>query len=58
MKKLSILVSTGNLGDNIIEKTSFYQGIEHDIDYLAVDAGTADAGLTFLGDDMLYNPIK
>jgi hypothetical protein len=58
MKKLSVLVSTGNLGDNIIEKSSFYQGFKHDIDYLAADAGTADAGPTFLGADMPHNPIK
>ncbi|HDP36443.1 MAG TPA: hypothetical protein ENN27_01030 [Candidatus Atribacteria bacterium] len=58
MKKLSVLVSTGNLGDNIIEKSSFYQGLKHDIDYLAADAGTADAGPTFLGADMPHNPIK
>jgi len=58
MKKLSVLVSTGNLGDNIIEKTSFYRGIGRDIDYLAADAGTADAGPTFLGADMPHNPVK
>ncbi len=58
MRKLSVLVSTGNLGDNIIEKDSFYRGVRHDIDYLAADAGTADAGPTFLGGDLPHNPVK
>jgi len=58
IKKLSVMVSTGNLGDNIIEKTSFNRGIKRDIDYLAADAGTADAGPTFLGADMPHNPVK
>lgn len=58
LRKLSVLVSTGNLGDNIIEKSSFYKGLKHNINYLAADAGTADAGPTFLGADMPHNPIK
>jgi hypothetical protein len=57
MKKLSVLVSTGNLGENIIEKESFYRGIERDIDYLAADAGSADLGPAFLGADVPHNPI-
>lgn len=57
MKKLSGLVSTGNLGDNIINKESFYEGLKRDIDYLAADAGTADAGPAFLGSDSPHNPI-
>jgi hypothetical protein len=56
MKKLSVLVSTGNLGDNIIEKKSFYEGLKRDIDFFAADAGTADAGPTFLGADSAHNP--
>lgn len=56
--KVSVLVSTGNLGDNIIEKDSFYAGMERDVDYLAADAGTADAGPTFLGADSAHNPIE
>lgn len=41
------MISTGNLGDNIIEKKLFYHGIEREIDYLVADAGTADVGLAF-----------
>lgn len=55
---IAVLVSTGNLGDNIIEKDSFYKGIDCDIDYLAADAGTADAGPTFLGTDKPHNPVE
>lgn len=58
MNKLSIMVSTGNLGDNIIEKKSFYEGLKSDLDCLAADAGTADAGPTFLGGDIPHNPIE
>ena len=58
MRKVSLLVSTGNLGDNIIEEKSFYEGVKHDIDYFGADAGTADAGPTFLGADMPHNPIE
>ena len=58
MKKLSTLVSTGNLGDNIIEKGSFYEGVKREIDCFAADAGTADAGPTFLGADKPHNPIE
>jgi len=58
LRKLSVLVSTGNLGENIIEKTSFYQGLKHNIDFLAADAGSADVGPTFLGADMPHNPIE
>ncbi|MCF7935199.1 MAG: DUF1446 domain-containing protein [Synergistales bacterium] len=58
MDKISLLVSTGNLGDNIIEEKSFYKGVQHDIDCFAADAGTADAGPTFLGADMAHNPIE
>lgn len=57
-RKLSVLVSTGNLGDNIIEKETFYEGAKRDIDYLAADAGTADAGPTFLGADKAHNPVE
>lgn len=56
--KISALVSTGNLGDNIIEKGTFYEGIKRDIDFLAADAGTADAGPTFLGADSAHNPVE
>ncbi len=28
MRKVSLLVSTGNLGDNIIEKGTFYEGVK------------------------------
>lgn len=58
MDKLSLLVSTGNLGDNIIEEGSFYEGVKRDIDCFAADAGTADAGPTFLGADKPHNPIE
>lgn len=58
MKSLSVLVSTGNLGDNIIEKKSFHEGLKRHIDYFAADAGTADAGPTFLGADVAHNPIE
>jgi hypothetical protein len=58
LNKLSVLVSTGNLGDNIIEKNSFYEGLKHHLDYIAADAGTADAGPTFLGADMPHNPLE
>lgn len=58
MQKLSLLVSTGNLGDNIIEEGSFYEGVKRDIDFFGADAGTADAGPTFLGADMAHNPIE
>lgn len=58
MKKVSLLVSTGNLGDNIIEEGSFYEGVKRDIDCFAADAGTADAGPTFLGADKPHNPIE
>ena len=58
MEKLSLLVSTGNLGDNIIEKGSFYEGAKRDIDCFAADAGTADAGPTFLGADKPHNPVE
>ena len=57
-KKLLVLVSTGNLGDNIIEEGSFYEGVKRNIDFFAADAGTADAGPTFLGADMPHNPIE
>jgi len=57
-KKLSVLVSTGNLGDNIIEKGTFYEGIKREIDFFAADAGTADAGPTFLGADIPHNPYE
>jgi len=52
LEKISLLVSTGNLGDNIIEEGSFYEGVKRQIDCFAADAGTADAGPTFLGADM------
>jgi len=58
MRKVSLLVSTGNLGDNIIEKGTFYEGVKRDIDCFGADAGTADAGPTFLGADMPHNPIE
>ncbi|WP_024822692.1 MULTISPECIES: acyclic terpene utilization AtuA family protein [Aminobacterium] len=58
MEKCSLLVSTGNLGDNIIEEESFYEGVKHHIDCFAADAGTADAGPTFLGADKPHNPIE
>lgn len=58
MNQLSVMVSTGNLGDNIIEKGSFYEGLKRDIGYFAADAGTADAGPTFLGADSPHNPIE
>lgn len=58
MKKVSLLVSTGNLGDNIIEEKSFYEGVRRDIDCFGADAGTADAGPAFLGADMPHNPIE
>ena len=58
MDKLSLLVSTGNLGDNIIEKESFYEGVKREIDCFAADAGTADAGPTFLGADIAHNPVE
>jgi hypothetical protein len=58
MDKLSLLVSTGNLGDNIIEEGSFYEGVKRDIDCFAADAGTADAGPTFLGADKPHNPVE
>jgi len=57
-EKLSVLVSTGNLGDNIIEKGTFYEGIKRDINFFAADAGTADAGPVFLGADMPHNPYE
>jgi hypothetical protein len=38
IQKLSVLVSNGNLGDNIIEKNSFNRGIERDINYLSANA--------------------
>lgn len=56
MKKISVLVSTGNLGDNIIEHGSFYEGTRRNVDCFAADAGTADAGPTFLGADKPHNP--
>jgi len=58
LEKISLLVSTGNLGDNIIEEGSFYEGVKRQIDCFAADAGTADAGPTFLGADMPHNPIE
>jgi hypothetical protein len=58
MNELAVLVSTGNLGDNIIEKKSFYEGLSRKIDLFAADAGTADAGPTFLGADVAHNPIE
>ena len=57
MKKVSLLVSTGNLGDNIIEEGTFYKGVKENIDCFAADAGTADAGPTFLGADLAHNPV-
>lgn len=57
MEKVSLLVSTGNLGDNIIEEGTFYEGVKRNIDCFAADAGTADAGPTFLGADMAHNPV-
>lgn len=58
VRKVSLLVSTGNLGDNIIEEGSFYEGVKRDIDFFGADAGTADAGPTFLGADMPHNPYE
>jgi len=58
LEKISLLVSTGNLGDNIIEEGSFNEGLKRQIDCFAADAGTADAGPTFLGADMPHNPIE
>jgi len=57
LEKLSLLVSTGNLGDNIIEEDTFYEGVKRKIDCFAADAGTADAGPTFLGADLAHNPV-
>lgn len=57
-ESISVMVSTGNLGDNIIEKKTFFEGLKREIDFLAADAGTADAGPTFLGADMPHNPIE
>ncbi len=58
MDKVSLLVSTGNLGDNIIEKGTFYEGVKRDINCFAADAGSADVGPTFLGSDDPHNPIE
>lgn len=58
MQKISVLVSTGNLGDNIIEEGTFYEGVKRDIDCFAADAGSADVGPTFLGADLPHNPIE
>ncbi len=58
MEKVSLLVSTGNLGDNIIEEESFYEGLKHGIDCFGADAGSADVGPTFLGSDLPHNPVE
>lgn len=58
MREINLLVSTGNLGDNIIEEGTFYEGVKREIHCFAADAGTADAGPTFLGADMPHNPIE
>ena len=57
-KQLRVLSSTGNLGDTIIEKGTFYKGLERDLDFLAADAGTADCGPAFLGADCAHNPVE
>ena len=58
MDEVSVLVSTGNLGDNIIEEGTFYEGCKRRIDCFAADAGSADVGPTFLGSDLPHNPIE
>jgi hypothetical protein len=55
--QLSVLCSTGNLGDTPIEEASFYNGIKRNIDYLGADAGSSDLGPTFLGADVAHNPV-
>ncbi len=57
-ERLSVLSSTGNLGDTPIEEASFYEGIKRDLDYLAADAGSSDLGPTFLGSDSPHNPVE
>lgn len=57
-RPLRVLSSTGNLGDTVIEKESFYEGIKRPLDFIAADAGTADCGPAFLGADTAHNPIE
>jgi hypothetical protein len=45
-----------NLGDNIIEEGSFYEGVKAGYRLFRRRCGTADAGPTFLGADMPHNP--
>jgi hypothetical protein len=56
--KLSVLCSTGNLGDTPIEEGTFYEGIKRNPDYLGADAGSSDLGPTFLGSDTAHNPVE
>jgi cysteine synthase len=58
MLKISGLISTGNLGDNMIEVESFREGLTRQIDFFAADAGTADVGPVFLGSDTAHNPAE
>jgi hypothetical protein len=53
---LRVLSSTGNLGDTVIQKGTFYEGLKRPLDFLAADAGTADCGPAFLGGDVAHNP--
>ena len=57
-RKLTVLSSTGNLGDTPFEERTFFEGIKRHIDFLVADAGTKDFGPTYLGSDTAHNPIE
>jgi len=58
MRKLTVLSSTGNLGDTPFDEETFYKGLKRKIDFLVADAGTKDFGPTYLGSDIAHNPLE
>lgn len=57
-RKLTVLSSTGNLGDTPFDEKTFFEGLKRHIDFLVADAGTKDFGPTYLGSDKAHNPIE
>ncbi len=57
MRKVSLLVSTGNLGDNIIEKGTFYEGVKGNR-LLWGRRGNCRCRPHVFGADMPHNPLE
>lgn len=54
-RELRVLAPTGNLGHSLIQKQSYYNGLERDPHFVVADAGSADVGPSFLGADKAHH---